>query len=170
MQALTLTFSLLQMCICSTYHLSIILFSFSQYWPWEKKSLCRRQSICSDYCVVVFLNRQLLSWYTLSQNANVPGVDNIPALLPVWVRCDMSDPAGTTWFGAETICMNNRVSGVKLYSVSCKGTIEILRISLNKSPLKHYILYYISPVSYWSNLNFVRCNCRQKISHNLRGA
>lgn len=134
------------MCICSTYHLSIILITSSQYWRWEKKkSQRRRPSICSDYCVVVvfFLNRQLLSWYTLSQNANVPGVDNIPALLPVWVRCDMSDPAGTTWFGAETMCMNNRVSGVKLYSVSCKGRVEISHIPLNKSPLKHYIYIFI---------------------------
>ncbi|XP_034391945.1 protein zwilch homolog isoform X2 [Cyclopterus lumpus] len=66
--------------------------------------------------------RQFLSWYTLSQNANVSSVDNNPALHPLWVRCDMSDPAGTTWFGAETVCMGNRVSGVKLYSVTCKGS------------------------------------------------
>ncbi|XP_031138462.1 protein zwilch homolog [Sander lucioperca] len=66
--------------------------------------------------------RQLLSWYTLSQNANVSGVDNNPALHPLWVRCDMSDPARTTWFGAETVCTGNKVSGVKLYSVTCKGS------------------------------------------------
>ncbi|XP_034735344.1 protein zwilch homolog [Etheostoma cragini] len=66
--------------------------------------------------------RQLLSWYTLSQNANVSGVDNNPALHPLWVRCDMSDPARTTWFGAETVCMGSKVSGVKLYSVTCKGS------------------------------------------------
>ncbi|XP_036964070.1 protein zwilch homolog isoform X3 [Acanthopagrus latus] len=66
--------------------------------------------------------RQLLSWYTLSQNVNVSAVENNPALHPLWVRCDMSDPAGTTWFGAETICMGNKVSGVKLYSVTCKGS------------------------------------------------
>uniref|UniRef100_A0A8C4E3H7 Protein zwilch n=1 Tax=Dicentrarchus labrax TaxID=13489 RepID=A0A8C4E3H7_DICLA len=66
--------------------------------------------------------RQLLSWYTLSQNANVSAVDNNPVLHPLWVRCDMSDPSGTTWFGAETVCMGNKVSGVKLYSVTCKGS------------------------------------------------
>ncbi|XP_073328427.1 protein zwilch homolog isoform X2 [Pagrus major] len=66
--------------------------------------------------------RQLLSWYTLSQNVNVSAVENNPALHPLWVRCDMSDPAGTTWFGAETVCMGNKVSGVKLYSVTCKGS------------------------------------------------
>ncbi|XP_037308535.2 protein zwilch homolog [Pungitius pungitius] len=66
--------------------------------------------------------RQLLSWYTLSQNDNMSSIDNNPALHPLWVRCDMSDPAGTTWFGAETVCMGKRVSGVKLYSVTCKGS------------------------------------------------
>ncbi|XP_068459359.1 protein zwilch homolog [Clinocottus analis] len=66
--------------------------------------------------------RQFLSWYTLSQNTNVSSVDNNPALHPLWVRCDMSDPAGTTWFGAETVSIGNRVSGVKLYSVTCKGS------------------------------------------------
>lgn len=65
--------------------------------------------------------RQLLSWYTLSHNANVFATDNNPALLPLWVRCDMSDPAGTAWLGAETICISNKVSGVKLYSITCKG-------------------------------------------------
>ncbi|KAM9352030.1 protein zwilch homolog [Symphorus nematophorus] len=64
--------------------------------------------------------RQLLSWYTLSQNANVSAVDNNPH--PLWVRCDMSDPAGTTWLGAETVCMGNKVTGVKLYSITCKGS------------------------------------------------
>lgn len=69
-------------------------------------------------------NRQLLSLYTLSQNPNVSAVDNNPALYPLWVRCDMSDPAGTTWFGAETICVGNKVSGVRLYSVTCKGIAQ----------------------------------------------
>ncbi|KAK5867331.1 hypothetical protein PBY51_011834 [Eleginops maclovinus] len=66
--------------------------------------------------------RQLLSWYTLSQNASVSAVDNNPALHPLWVRCDMSDPARTTWVGADTVCTGNKVSGVKLYSITCKGS------------------------------------------------
>lgn len=66
--------------------------------------------------------RQLLSWYTLSQNANVSAVDNNPALHPLWVRCDMSDPARTAWVGAETVCTGNKVSAVKLYSITCKGS------------------------------------------------
>ncbi|XP_034541993.1 protein zwilch homolog isoform X2 [Notolabrus celidotus] len=72
--------------------------------------------------LTVMKARQMLSWYTLSQNASVSAVDNNPALRPLWLRCDMSDPAGTTWFGAETICMGGKVSGVKLYSVTCKGS------------------------------------------------
>lgn len=68
-----------------------------------------------------FCFRQLLSWYTLSQNPSVSAVDNSPALQPLWIRCDMSDPAGTTWMGAETVCVGNKVAGVKLYSVTCKG-------------------------------------------------
>ncbi|XP_034031372.1 protein zwilch homolog [Thalassophryne amazonica] len=65
--------------------------------------------------------RNLLSWYTLSQNGSVPGVDNIPVLRPLWVRCDMSDPSGTVWLGAEMSSTGNKVTGVKLYSVTCKG-------------------------------------------------
>ncbi|KAF7224365.1 protein zwilch homolog [Nothobranchius furzeri] len=64
--------------------------------------------------------RQLLSWYTLSQNAGVLVVDNGLVLHPLWVRCDMSDPAGTAWFGAEPVCMGSKVTGVKLYTVTCK--------------------------------------------------
>lgn len=77
------------------------------------------------YNKIYLCYRQLLSWYTLSHNANVSGTDNNPALLPLWVRCDMSDPAGTTWLGAETICISNKVSGVKLYSITCKGIIAV---------------------------------------------
>uniref|UniRef100_A0A8K9Y6T2 Protein zwilch n=1 Tax=Oncorhynchus mykiss TaxID=8022 RepID=A0A8K9Y6T2_ONCMY len=50
-----------------------------------------------------------------------PAVSPAP-LLPLWVRCDMADPAGTTWLGAETACTGNKVSGVKLYAVTCAGS------------------------------------------------
>ncbi|KAG7264423.1 hypothetical protein CRUP_022490 [Coryphaenoides rupestris] len=63
--------------------------------------------------------RQLLSWYTISQNQKL-SPDNGP-LDPLWVRCDMSDPSGTSWLGAETVHLANKVTGVKLYSVTCKG-------------------------------------------------
>ncbi|XP_068595781.1 protein zwilch homolog [Brachionichthys hirsutus] len=80
--------------------------------------------------------RQLLSLYTLSQNANVSPVDNIRALHPLWVRCDMSDPAGTTWLGAETVSMDNSISGIKLYSVTCKGSTVDRRALMTLDELK----------------------------------
>ena len=85
-----------------------------------------------------FFYRQLLSWYTLAQNAIVSAVDNNPALNPLWVRCDMCDPAKTTWFGAEKVCIGSKVSGVKLYSVTCKGITQLLHTSFNRPPMKHY--------------------------------
>lgn len=67
------------------------------------------------------LYRQFLSWYTLSQNASMSAEDTNLPLYPLWVRCDMSEPAGTTWFGAETVCVGTKVTGVKLYSITSKG-------------------------------------------------
>uniref|UniRef100_A0AAY4B6C1 Protein zwilch n=1 Tax=Denticeps clupeoides TaxID=299321 RepID=A0AAY4B6C1_9TELE len=68
--------------------------------------------------------RELLSWYTLSQNPHMPHV-LYAAIPPVWVCCDMSDTAGTAWLGAESICTDNKVNAIKLYSVCCKGaTVE----------------------------------------------
>uniref|UniRef100_A0A672YVP8 Protein zwilch n=1 Tax=Sphaeramia orbicularis TaxID=375764 RepID=A0A672YVP8_9TELE len=78
--------------------------------------------ICEKVVICLLCYRQLLSWYTLSQNASVSAVDNSSALYPLWVRCDMSDPAGTTWFGVDMISMGNKVTGAKLYSVTCKGS------------------------------------------------
>lgn len=75
--------------------------------------------------LTVMKARQLLSLYTLSQNPGVSTVENDPILPPLWVRCDMCDPAGTAWFGAEPVCAANKVTGVKLHSVTCKGsTVE----------------------------------------------
>ncbi|KAM4572368.1 protein zwilch homolog [Odontesthes bonariensis] len=80
--------------------------------------------------------RELLSWYTLSQNAGLSGENNSPALHPLWVRCDMSDPAGTVWFGAEPVCVSNKVTGVKLYSVTCKGSTVDKRSLITLEELK----------------------------------
>uniref|UniRef100_A0A8C5DQY7 Protein zwilch n=1 Tax=Gouania willdenowi TaxID=441366 RepID=A0A8C5DQY7_GOUWI len=66
--------------------------------------------------------RKLVSWYTLSQNPSMSAVESSPALHPLWVRCDMSDPAGTTWLGAETVRVTNKITGMKLYSITCKGS------------------------------------------------
>uniref|UniRef100_A0A3Q3L699 Protein zwilch n=1 Tax=Mastacembelus armatus TaxID=205130 RepID=A0A3Q3L699_9TELE len=93
-------------------------------------------SLSNNENVALCFHRQLLSLYTLSQNANVSAVDNNPALHPLWVRCDMSDPAGTTWFGAETVCVSNKVSGIKLYSVTCKGSSVDKRALITLDELK----------------------------------
>uniref|UniRef100_A0A8B9LBY8 Protein zwilch n=1 Tax=Astyanax mexicanus TaxID=7994 RepID=A0A8B9LBY8_ASTMX len=42
-------------------------------------------------------------------------------LPPLWVRCDMSDPAGVSWLGAETVYAGSKATAVKLYTVCCKG-------------------------------------------------
>ncbi|XP_041852673.1 protein zwilch homolog [Melanotaenia boesemani] len=80
--------------------------------------------------------RELLSLYTLSQNAGVSEVDNSSVLHPLWVRCDMSDPAGTTWFGAEPVCASNKIIGVKLYSITCKGSTVDKRSLITLEELK----------------------------------
>ncbi|XP_054631760.1 protein zwilch homolog isoform X2 [Dunckerocampus dactyliophorus] len=79
--------------------------------------------------------RQLLSWYTLSQNANVHAVDYC-ALPPLWIRCDMSDPAQTAWVGAQGVCVGNKVSSVKLYTVTCKGPVVDKKQLLTLDELK----------------------------------
>uniref|UniRef100_A0A673LE27 Protein zwilch n=1 Tax=Sinocyclocheilus rhinocerous TaxID=307959 RepID=A0A673LE27_9TELE len=65
--------------------------------------------------------RQLLSWYTMAHNPNMPWVEAPGTLHPLWVRCDKSDPCATVWLGVETVYSGNKTSGVKLYTVSCKG-------------------------------------------------
>ncbi|KAF3854873.1 hypothetical protein F7725_022928 [Dissostichus mawsoni] len=110
--------------------------------------------VLNIYCgnqPVFICEKPLLSWYTLSQNANASAVDNNPALHPLWVRCDMSDPARTAWVGAETVCTGNKVSAVKLYSITCKGITQIYT-SLNNPLLK---LYQISEYLFF--INFGNC-------------
>lgn len=64
--------------------------------------------------------RQLVSFYTLAQNPCMALGDD-RTFSPLWVRCDMLDPAGTTWLGAEMVCTGSKATGTKLYSVTCKG-------------------------------------------------
>ncbi|XP_067356714.1 protein zwilch homolog isoform X2 [Channa argus] len=100
--------------------------------------------------------RQLLSWYTLSQNPNLSAVDNKHPLNPLWVRCDMSDPAGTTWFGAETVCVGNKVSGIKLYSVTCKGSTvdKTSLITLDEFKQEHKKRHHPSSMAVKGNARF----------------
>ncbi|KAG1944940.1 protein zwilch homolog [Pimephales promelas] len=65
--------------------------------------------------------RQLLSWYTMAHNPNMPQVEVPGTLHPLWVRCDKSDPCASAWLGVETVYSGNKTSGVKLYTVCCKG-------------------------------------------------
>ncbi|KAK3549209.1 hypothetical protein QTP70_034209 [Hemibagrus guttatus] len=65
--------------------------------------------------------REILSWYAMSQNPNMSQVD-AQVLHPLWVRCDMQDPANTSWLGAETVYTGNKATAVKLYTVTCKGS------------------------------------------------
>ncbi|KAJ8002452.1 hypothetical protein DPEC_G00159070 [Dallia pectoralis] len=89
--------------------------------------------------------RQLLSWYTISQNAAVPPGESLPCpipLLPLWVRCDMTDPAATAWLAAEVVC-----PGVKLYSVTCKGSTvdKSTFITLDELKQEHKKRHHQSP-------------------------
>ncbi|XP_047008905.2 protein zwilch homolog isoform X2 [Ictalurus punctatus] len=65
--------------------------------------------------------REILSWYAMSQNPNMSQVD-AQVLHPLWVRCDMQDPANTSWLGAETVYTGNKATAIKLYTISCKGS------------------------------------------------
>lgn len=100
-----------------------------------------------------FFCRQLLSWYTLSQNSNVSAMDGCPALLPLWVRCDMSDPAGTAWFGAENLRLRDgNAPGVKFYSVTCRGRCHIrqrwsVSLALSSVPCSWYFYLQQAPQS-----------------------
>uniref|UniRef100_A0A8B9LFW9 Protein zwilch n=1 Tax=Astyanax mexicanus TaxID=7994 RepID=A0A8B9LFW9_ASTMX len=72
-----------------------------------------------------FVPFSLLSWYTMSQNPNMPQVE-AHVLPPLWVRCDMSDPAGVSWLGAETVYAGSKATAVKLYTVCCKGNSSFM--------------------------------------------
>uniref|UniRef100_A0A7N6ACA4 Protein zwilch n=1 Tax=Anabas testudineus TaxID=64144 RepID=A0A7N6ACA4_ANATE len=83
-------------------------------------------------------------------------VDNNPALHPLWVRCDMSDPAETTWFGAETVSVGSKVSGVKLYSVTCKGATLDKKslITLDELKQEHKKRHHPSSMAIKGNARF----------------
>lgn len=50
----------------------------------------------------------------------------VTALPPLWVRCDSSDPEGTCWLGAELVTTNHSITGIVLYTVSCKGESSLI--------------------------------------------
>ncbi|RXN18248.1 zwilch-like protein [Labeo rohita] len=80
--------------------------------------------------------RQLLSWYTMAHNPNMPLVEAPRSLHPLWVRCDKSDPCATAWLGVEAVYSGNKTSGVKLYTVSCKdGTAAFTSMVIERGDL-----------------------------------
>uniref|UniRef100_A0A8C1DLN5 Protein zwilch n=1 Tax=Cyprinus carpio carpio TaxID=630221 RepID=A0A8C1DLN5_CYPCA len=83
--------------------------------------LPKLSTIIKNYFYSLSFTSQLLSWYTMAQNPNMPQVEAPGTLHPLWVRCDKSDPCATAWLGVETVYSGNKTSGVKLYTVSCKG-------------------------------------------------
>uniref|UniRef100_A0A8D2LT63 Protein zwilch n=1 Tax=Varanus komodoensis TaxID=61221 RepID=A0A8D2LT63_VARKO len=74
------------------------------------------------------VSRQLISFYTMSQNPNM----NLTLVLlpPLWVRCDRSDLKQTIWLGAEPLSTGNKIIGINLYTVTCKGTFFLIRLTV----------------------------------------
>ncbi|GAB5572349.1 protein zwilch homolog isoform X4 [Prionailurus iriomotensis] len=68
--------------------------------------------------------RQLIGLYTMAHNPNMTHLKTnhpVTALPALWVRCDSSDPEGTCWLGAELVTTNDNITGIVLYTVSCKA-------------------------------------------------
>ncbi|XP_066540881.1 protein zwilch homolog [Hoplias malabaricus] len=108
--------------------------------------------------------RQLLSWYTMSQNPNMAQVE-AHVLHPIWVRCDMSDPAGTSWLGAETVCAGGKPTAVKLYTISCKGATadEASFITVDQLKQEHQNRHHSSAVvtKGWAEYNLF-CSVKEE--------
>ncbi|XP_059228315.1 protein zwilch homolog isoform X2 [Mustela nigripes] len=68
--------------------------------------------------------RQLIGLYTMAHNPNMTHLkinQPVTPLPPLWVRCDSSDPEGICWLGAELVTTNHSITGIVLYTVSCKA-------------------------------------------------
>ncbi|XP_060031628.1 protein zwilch homolog isoform X2 [Erinaceus europaeus] len=95
--------------------------------------------------------RHLIGLYTMAHNPNMTHLKldrPVPALPPLWVRCDGSDPEGTCWLGAEltTAAADAAVTGVILYAVRCKADKNY---SVNLEELKdsHKKRHHLSTVT-----------------------
>ncbi|XP_077049425.1 protein zwilch homolog isoform X2 [Siphateles boraxobius] len=93
--------------------------------------------------------RQLVSWYTMAHNPNMPQLEVPGTLHPLWVRCDKSDPCASAWLGVETVYNGNKTSGVKLYTVCCKGPTgdETSFITLDELKQEHQNRHHPSTVA-----------------------
>lgn len=97
-----------------------------------EKKILNLMTISNYNLFFLFLfSRQLIGLYTMAHNPNMTHIKinrPVTALPPLWVRCDSSDPEGTSWLGAELITTNNNITGIVLNVVNCKGESWLLLI------------------------------------------
>ncbi|XP_063170140.1 protein zwilch homolog [Candoia aspera] len=82
--------------------------------------------------------RQLISFYTMSQNPNMKHlqINDAAQLPPLWVRCDPTDPEQTIWLGAEPLRNGNNLTGIRLHTVTCNGPLSNNNYSIGLEELK----------------------------------
>ncbi|XP_026528908.1 protein zwilch homolog [Notechis scutatus] len=82
--------------------------------------------------------RQLISFYTMSQNPNMKHlqINHAVQLPPLWVRCEPSDPKKTVWLGAEPLRSGNNLLGIRLHTITCKGPASDNNYSIGLKELK----------------------------------
>ncbi|XP_042330895.1 protein zwilch homolog isoform X2 [Sceloporus undulatus] len=92
----------------------------------------------SAFALPVSRARQLISFYTMSQNPNMSHLERNESapLPPLWVRCDGSDPKQTIWMGAEPLRAGSNPEGILLHSVTCVGPVPKKKISADLEKLK----------------------------------
>ncbi|NXO73192.1 ZWILC protein, partial [Phainopepla nitens] len=95
--------------------------------------------------------KQLISLYTMMQNPNMSylGRSDLVVLPPLWARCDGSDPQHTYWLGAEPLRAGSKVTGLNIYTVSCRGPTADKTCFANLEELKmeHKIRHHSSVVT-----------------------
>ncbi|XP_013922162.1 PREDICTED: protein zwilch homolog [Thamnophis sirtalis] len=82
--------------------------------------------------------RQLISFYTMSQNPNMEHlqINHAVQFPPLWVRCEPSDPKQIIWLGAEPSRNGNNLLGIKLHTVTCSGPVSNSNYSIDLEKLK----------------------------------
>lgn len=119
-------------------HLMCSAASITQVQYWKIKSLVPwywTPTLLFFKSNLIFLHlfsRQLISFYTMSQNPNMTHLksSNLFPLPPLWVRCDRSDPKQTAWLGAEPLSTRNQLTGINLHTVTSKGKLFLLIVAL----------------------------------------
>uniref|UniRef100_A0A6J0UKV0 Protein zwilch n=1 Tax=Pogona vitticeps TaxID=103695 RepID=A0A6J0UKV0_9SAUR len=101
-------------------------------------SLIVPKSSSSVLALPVSRARQLISFYTMSQNPNMNHLKiTMPTVFPsLWVRCDGSDPKQTIWLGAEPLNTENKLTGISLHTVNCTGPVSNKNYSADLEELK----------------------------------